>query len=76
MKIYFMTTSIKQNHFLKVLIVAAVLLMAGIYSCNDTSTKEEKKDSVAAQKDTTMKMSDTTKTDTTGKGGQPSPGGH
>jgi hypothetical protein len=77
MKIYFMAIPIKHNHFSKLLVGMTVLCMICIYSCNDTSSKDEKKDTVAAPKDTSMKMnSDTTKTDTTGRGGQPSPGGH
>jgi hypothetical protein len=72
-----MATLIKHNHFSKLFIGMTALLFICIYSCNGTSSKDEKKDTVAAPMDTTMKMNaDTTKTDTTGKGGQPSPGGH
>jgi hypothetical protein len=57
-----------------------VLATVAIYSCNDTASKEEKKDTTAAMpKDTSMKMSadttkvDSTKTDTSGRGTQPPP---
>jgi hypothetical protein len=79
----FMVTKIKQNHFSKLFLGLMVLLTIGIYSCNDTASKEEKKDTAAGMsKDTSMKMGtdstkmDSTKKDTTGRGGQTPPPGH
>jgi hypothetical protein len=79
-KIFFMVTKIKHNYFSKLLLCLMVLLTIGICSCNDTASKDEKKDTAAGMaKDTSMKMStdttkvDSTKTDTTGRGTQPPP---
>jgi len=80
MKIFFMVTKIKHNHFSKILLGLMVLAIVSIYSCNDTASKEEKKDTAAAMSaDTSMKMkADTTKVDsakidTSGRGTQPAP---
>lgn len=73
-----MTTAIK-NRVFKVLTVMAILSLSFIYSCNDTTTKETTTDSVTNSTTTTptdsvMRMSpDSTITDTTGKGSQPTP---
>lgn len=72
-KIHFMTTLINQKHFSKVLTGMTVLLMSFIFSCNDPASKEEQTDTVIPA-DTMMKMNiDTIKTDTSKKGGQPTP---
>ena len=73
-----MSTAPKHNHFFKLLSGMAILMIICIYSCNGTASKEEKKDTAAtAPIDTSMKMkTDTAKTDTAGKGGQPAPAGH
>ncbi|MEO6733502.1 MAG: hypothetical protein ABIN01_19925 [Ferruginibacter sp.] len=77
-KIHFMTAPIK-NRLFKVLTVMAMLSTSFIYSCNDTTTKETTTDSISnstitTPTDSVMKMSpDTTVTDTSGKGSQPTP---
>ena len=79
MKIFFMATKIKHNHFSKLLLALMTLAIVGIYSCNDTASKEEKKDTAAMSADTSMKMKadttkvDSVKTDTSGRGTQPPP---
>ncbi|HLK27188.1 MAG TPA: hypothetical protein VKT28_01300 [Puia sp.] len=72
----------KHNHFTKLLLTGVMtLLITCVYSCGGSSDapKEEKKDTatMTAPVDTSAKVkADTTKSDTSGKGGQPSPGGH
>jgi hypothetical protein len=77
MKTYFMAIPVKQNPFSKLFIGMIILMTVCMFSCTNGTPKEDKKDTVAAPADTTMKMkADTIKTDTTGKGGQPTPTGH
>ncbi|MCW3093219.1 MAG: hypothetical protein JWP81_4288 [Ferruginibacter sp.] len=78
-----MKFSFKSIHLSKLFICLAMVLLAGIYSCNDSDSKTEKEVPPPTSSDTTMKTSDTTMTmktdtlsDTTGKGGQPTPTGH
>jgi hypothetical protein len=75
-----MATTCTHNHFSKLFIAVILVSAIGMYSCNNTATKEEKKDSAAATAapmDTTMKVkADSAKVDTGGKGGQPTPAGH
>ena len=79
-KITFMTTFNKKL-FSKLVMGIAVLSMATIYSCNDTGTTEVKTDSVLTPvtpltTDTMMRMhKDSMVTDTSKKGGQPTPVG-
>jgi hypothetical protein len=70
-----MAPQTKNNSFTKVLIVLAVVLIAGVYSCNNAATtKEEKKDTVVVPVDTTMKMpADSSKVIDTTKGDQKPP---
>jgi hypothetical protein len=52
-----MASPTKNNSFTKVLIVLAVLIIAGIYSCNNSATSTEaKKDTVVVPVDTTLKL--------------------
>ena len=75
-----MVIKIKRSQLSRLLLSLVVLAIIGICSCNDTGSKEEKKDTTAAMPaDTSMKMSadttkeDSTKTDTSGRGSQPPP---
>ncbi len=75
-----MVTKIKRNHFPRLFLGLMVLATISFYSCSDTASKEEKKDTSAAMSvDTSVKMStdttkvDSTKTDTSGRNTQPPP---
>lgn len=73
-----MTAPFKKRNFSKLSIALSFLLVAGIYSCSETAPKEETTPEPAAvpaaPKDSMMKMKmDTSITDTSGKGGQPTP---
>jgi hypothetical protein len=83
MKTYFMAIHVKQNPFSKLFIGMIILMTVCMFSCTNGGTKEDKKDTTGVAADTAMKVdtstkvkADTTKADTTGKGGQPTPNGH
>jgi hypothetical protein len=66
----------KHNHLRKLLLGVALLLTICIFSCNGSGSSTSK-DSTTAGKDTIKMQGDSTsKTDTSGKGGQPTPTGH
>ena len=79
-----MTIFNKNNSFTKMLFGVAVLLVTFLFSCNNSSKDETKTvtapaDSTMMQDSSHMKMSaDSSKmmSDTSGKGGQPTPIGH
>ena len=72
-----MATTPTHHHFSKLFIAVIIVSAIGMYSCNNTATKEEKKDTMATPMDTTMKVkADSARLDTGGKGGQPTPAGH
>ena len=71
-----------RTHYFTKALIGMFLLTLTVYGCNNSSSADEKKDtaaasSTAAPKDTTMKApSDTSKTDTSGRGGQAPPTQH
>jgi hypothetical protein len=73
-----MHTPAKQTRYFKVIAILAVFVVVGMYSCNNSTSTDVKKDSaVTSAPDTTMKMkADSVKVDTAGKGGQAAPTGH
>lgn len=81
-KINFMVIPIRTNRFSNLLVVLAAFCIVSLFSCNGSSSSEDKKDTTSAAKDTSMKISDSNKmtkdttkmsTDTSGRGGQPVP---
>jgi hypothetical protein len=75
-----MPTLTKHNHLSKLLLGIAFLFVVCLFACNGSGSSTTKdsttivKDSTMTKDSTGMKMkTDSTKTDTSGRGGQPAP---